>query len=182
MDPIIILQFITIALSVISIFTNTYITINENRKRNFLELTTKHRLANMLDTRKKVATILTLTAPLTIMEIKRNADTTYIRNILQVSLEFELIFKVIYEEEHEIMLIAQNLVRNAVKFYENNIPDIGKLIEEDRNKLKILFSIYDTTDWEFIKEQTKGKLFDNKEWLKKYEEYKDKFISIENIT
>lgn len=48
-------------------------------------------------------------------------------------------------------------------------------ITEKTNKLKYLYSIYETTDWEFIKKQTYGKPMDNEEFLKTYEKYKLKF-------
>lgn len=178
MDTIIILQIVTIVISVISIFINYSLTVRENSKNNFLNYTTNHRLSTLLTVREKVATIINLTTPITIIKIKEENEKGYIKELLQNLCEFEMILKKIYTEEEELLSMANQLCHLAIKFYDEDDKLLINQIELISNKFKYLFSIYDTADWEFIKAQTRGKFFDNEEFLDFYNTYKNKFLEL----
>lgn len=182
MDIMIILQIITIAISVLSMGLALITTLRENSKNNFLKYTTQQRLKDMCDVRRIIANIITLSSPLSIREVIAGKEKSYIRTLIQASSELEMIFKSIYEEEQEIILLVGQLVAKAILFYKSNDVNVGKEIENDIIELKNLFSIYDTANWEFIKAQTKGKFSDNNEFLILYDKYMKAFSKKHNIS
>lgn len=177
MDLLIILQIITIVIALLSVLINYLLTIRENGKKNFLSYTTNHRLKSLLTVREKVAIILNLTNPITIAEIKKEKEKGYIKNLLQKLLDLEMILKRIYTEEEELLILANQLCILAIEFYEKDDKSLINQISLKSNEFKSQFSIYDTTDWEFIKAQSKGKFFDNEEFVTFYDRYRKQFLN-----
>lgn len=176
MDIVIVLQVITVIVSVSSIVISVILTVKENSVKHFLNYTTNFRINTLLKVRTKMITLLNLTNPVIINSYSDADKKDYLRELYDASLEIELIYKEIYSEEFEMVILIRELTVLATEYFQNR-GDIELInsIRETTNKLKYLYSIYETTDWEFIKKQTYGKPMDNKEFLETYEKYKVKF-------
>ncbi len=177
MDIVIILQIITIGISLITLVSNAVITINENRKKNYLDLTTSYRIEVLTKTRELMSNIVTLANPM----VCRNAagNNEYIKELVKIKTDLDIILKDINEEELELKKLVGDIVGDVYNYLNN--PDLEKeeYINHKLEKLLYLYSIYDSADWKFIKMQSTGKIFDNKEWLEFYEHYKNKFPNID---
>lgn len=170
------LQIITVVISISSIIINVILTIKENSIKHFLNFTTNFRINTLLNVRANMITLLNLTNPLIINSYPVSDKKIYLRELYDSSLEIELVFKEIYSEEFEMIVLIRDLTSLATDFFlkRDNIELINS-IKDITDKLKYLYSIYETTDWEFIKKQTYGKPMDNKEFLETYALYKCKF-------
>lgn len=176
MNIVVALQIVTVIISVFSIIINVFLTIRENNVKHFLHYTTGFRINNLINVRKKMISLLNLTNPIIIDSYGMDEYKDYLTAVFDSSTEIELIFKDIYEEELEMVRLIRNLVNLSQQYFTNRTNDVLKRsIIDIRNKLKYLYSIYETTDWEFIKKQTRGHIMDNKEFLETYDVYKHKF-------
>lgn len=179
MDIVIVLQVITMIISVSSIVINVILTVKENSKKHFLNYTTNFRINTLLNVRTKMIALLNLTNPVIINSYSNADKKDYLRELYDASMEIELIYKEIYSEEFEMVILIKKLTGLATEYFQNR-SDIELIdsIREVTSKLKYLYSIYETTDWEFIKKQTYGKPMDNKEFLETYEKYKSEFEQV----
>ena len=174
MNSLLILQVFTIFISFATLVVNIYLTKYENKKRNFLQYTTKHRVNEIIHLRNIVSTILTLTSP---EIIQHNKDYNYscIQKLINSAYNLSMIFKIIYDEEREILLLINSMVINSIKLYRNDDVSIVEKLNADSKRLLHLYTAYDTANWEFIKGQSKGYLWDDNEFLRYYNKYKPKF-------
>lgn len=176
MDIVIVLQVITVIISITSIVINVILTVKQNSIKHFLNYTTNFRINTLLKVHTKMITLLNLINPVIINSYSDTDKKDYLRGLYDASLEIELIYKEIYSEEFEMVILIRELTDLATEYFQKRADiELINSITEKTNKLKYLYSIYETTDWEFIKKQTYGKPMDNEEFLKTYEKYKLKF-------
>lgn len=177
MDIVIILQIITMGISLFTLIFNAVITINENRKKNYLDLTTAYRIQVLTKTRELMSNIVTLANPM----VCRNAvgNKEYIKEIVKVKADLDIILKDTNEEELESKNLVGDIVRDVYIFFNDPNLEKEEMINCKLRRLLYLYSIYDSADWKFIKMQSTGKIFDNKEWLEFYEHYKNKFPNMD---
>lgn len=177
MDIVIILQIVNIGVLLFTLFINIIVTINENRKKNYLDSTTSYRIKVMTETRELMSDFIVLSTPLVIRHVNNNNE--YIKEIVKIKADLDIILKDINKEELELKKLVEEIVDDAYKYLNNNDIEKEETINNKIKKLLYLYSIYDSTDWKFIKKQSTGKIFDNKEWLKIYEHYKSKFSRVD---
>lgn len=113
-----------------------------------------------------MSNIVTLANPM----VCRNAvgNKEYIKEIVKVKADLDIILKDINEEELELKNLVGDIVRDVYIFFNDPNLEKEEMINCKLRRLLYLYSIYDSADWKFIKMQSTGKIFDNKEWLEFY--------------
>ena len=114
MDIVIILQIITMGISLFTLIFNAVITINENRKKNYLDLTTAYRIQVLTKTRELMSNIVTLANPMVCRNAVSNKE--YIKEIVKVKADLDIILKDINEEELELKNLVGDIVRDVYIF------------------------------------------------------------------
>lgn len=179
MSIVVILQILTVIISISSIIVNVKLTKSENSIKHFLHYTTKFRINNLLNVRMKMVSLLNCSNPVIIESYSADELKGFLKEIYDSSTEIELIFKKIYSEEQEMMTLIRRLVDLSVRYFtDRDNASLKQSIYGVREELMYLYSIYETSDWEFIKKQTYGRTMDNEEFIETYNKYKQEFENL----
>ena len=154
-----ILQIITIVISISSIVTTFVLTTRENKKKHYLEIVTQQRLKNKTIVQNNAVTLLTYSNENTIDLLNEERIVKCAEAVSAIS----AVLKKSYKEDLSVINSAEELLK-AIK---------TKQKEEILAKREIFYksySTYDLADWRFIKSQASGLKKDSKEFNDIYEE------------
>ena len=170
MEPVVIvLQVITIAISIVSMIVTLVNTIKENRKKHYIKVVTTQRLENKKRVRDSAQRILECTHE----SVLDSANDTTLRECISALTGISVVLKEVYEQEHELIQCGEKLI-SALKAY------IGKAETKEnvlavRSQFYTLYSIYDFADWQFIKMQSQGKHLDSIEFDEIYQDIQQQY-------
>lgn len=161
---VLILQIVTIVVSVMSIGINSFIIIFQSRKKNYLDFVTRQRQSNMLQLRETAAVVLSLAAPESVETFRKSGDASFVPKLLKSAFDIELLLKRCYKPEAELLEEQKKLVDGAIAFFGG----AENLYAGAMAKYKYLVSVYDHADWRFLKKQVSGKAIDSDEYFRIY--------------
>lgn len=176
MNTVIVLQIITIIISFLTLVSNTAITINENRKTHYVEFTTSSRIQVLNKTRELIAKLAAMTDPMVINNVSSNSE--YYLQLCKIKYDLNILLKDINEEERVLKTLINTTVETADKYLKSHSLENEQELHQCINTIMSLYAIYDSTDWRFIKEQSIGKIADNKEWLRIYHHYLERYSEV----
>lgn len=167
-----ILQIVTIVVSVISMVLGVLNTLRENRRTHYIEIVTAQRLRNKEKIQQAAKTIMQYTDSAVISQ----SDANCVLMCAEAAAEISVVLKNIYPEENYLIKQAEVVVSELNK-YLNSVTKEEKDLMEARAEFYKQFSIYDLSDWKFIKSQAYGDATDSDDFDKIYNETSDKYSS-----
>lgn len=172
MDIVIILQIITITVSVVSMILGVVNVISENNKNRYLEIVTNNRVENKKKVQGAAKIILTATQEVLLSE----ADLSTLKEAAGALSEMTVVLKDIYPQENKLLKIGDRLLADYKMFVENkNSVEYRNRVLQSREDFYTEFSIYDLADWQFIKNQFSGKKANAQDFDNIYEEIQGKY-------
>lgn len=167
---VLILQIVTIFVSVSSLVFNLVSATLENRKKNYIKVVTEQRLKNKAIVRESVKNLLAFSNIQTLCLL--NEET--LKKSVESTAAIETVLKDVYPEDSCVLLATNNLIAEMAK--QIDVSNNEQAVSIAREKLLYEFSIYDLADWRFIKKQANGKKIDGNDFDEIYhntrEEYK----------
>ena len=164
---VLILQIVTILVSISSLIFNLLSNARENNKKNYIQVVTEQRLKNKSIVRENIKNMLAYSNPHTLNFV--NSET--VKKIAESSAAIETVLKGLYPEDNMVLTSANNLVSEIAKQVSDGNNEQGVITA--REKLLYEFSVYDLADWRFIKQQSSGKKSDSAEFDKIYRKTRD---------
>ncbi len=160
-----ILQIFTILISITSMVIAVSSEFRENRKKNYIGIVTKQRIINK-DCIRNYSQILLQNTHIAILP---HATVKNLEDCIGAVSGIEVVFKNIYSQEKTFIDKANSLV-GALSDYLNDKTDITlQNLLQNRNEFYKIYSIYDLSDWRFIKAQSIGKEIDSEDFDRIYE-------------
>lgn len=169
---VLILQIVTILVSVGSLLFNLLTTVKENRKKNYIKVVTEQRLKNKAIIRDNVKTLLEWSNEYAIDLF----DEVALKQCLQSVSALETVLKSVYPEDCNLLNSANELLKSLSQSYLK--CGSGDSVALARQNLLKEYSIYDLADWKFIKNQSYGTKIDSDEFDKLYKAVRTEFDSI----
>ena len=166
---VLILQIVTILVSISSLVFNLVSAIRENNKKNYIKVVTEQRLKNKIIVRENVKDLLAYTNTHTLGLL---TDET-LKKCAESEASIETVLKNLYPEDNAVINSVHNLILEIAKQITdgNNEQALGIA----REKLLMEFSIYDLADWRFIKQQANGKKTDSEDFDKIYRKVSEQY-------
>ena len=168
--PVLILQIVTIIVSVSTLVFNLVSTRLENSKKNYIKVVTEQRLKNKSIVRENVTNLLAYSNIQTLCFLN---EESLKKSVLSAA-AIETVLKDVYPEDNCVLIASNNLIAEMAK--QINVGNNEQAVSSAREKLLYEFSVYDLADWRFIKKQANGKKFDGNDfdeiYLNTRKEYK----------
>ena len=166
---VLILQIVTILVSISSLTFNLLSTVRENSKKNYIKVVTEERLKNKAIVRDNVKTLLALSNASTMADI----TATTLEKCAESAAAIETVLKSNYDEDNNVLTAVNTLVATMA----NCIGDksSNEELASARENLLREFSIYDLADWRFIKQQSTGKKSDSDDFNAIYAEIRENY-------
>ena len=167
---VIILQVLTVCISLSSLVLGIWNSIRENKKNRYIEIVTKQRL----DNKSKVSASAKILLQYANAETKEYIDNEYIKQCALALSEIKAILKTCYPEDRAVLQSGEKLLCAYVSYLrgETDFATIAKAGELFHQK----YSVYDLADWRFIKNQAEGKKFDSADFDVLYKDTEKEFI------
>lgn len=125
-----------------------FITSQKNRKQESLRnIICKERIKYLDEFRTVYKKLILLLRKETLLNNFDNIELQ-IKNILEVSTNFECILKSFYQEEHELIECEKNLVKCAISYYQGE--GLNEQYPSLLDKLYNLCQVYDWAYWKYI--------------------------------
>ena len=166
---VLILQIVTILVSVGSLAFNLISNSLENSKNNYIKVATEQRIKNKSIVRDSVANLLAYSNLQTLRFI--NEDT--LKKSAASIATIEAVLKDVYSEDRRVLNAANNLIVEMAK--QVNDGNNEEALSIARNNLLYEFSVYDLADWTFIKKQATGKKTDSSEFDEIYRNIRNEY-------
>ena len=168
---VLILQVLTIVVSVSSLVFTLLSSIRENNKKNYIKVVTEQRLKNKSIVRENTKNLLAYSNPHTIQLL--TADTML--KCAESAAAIETVLKALYSEDNEVLISVNNLVSEIAKQVSDGNNEQALIAARER--LTREFSIYDLADWRFIKQQANGRKSDSDEFDEIYRKTRQDYNS-----
>ena len=165
-----ILQIVTITISVTSIVVNILLTRKENMKKHYLEIVTKQRIANKEAVRNAGTILLQMSNEAVLPYL----DEHKLFDCSKANATISSVLKVLYKEDKEVLDASNSLLMSLRQYLELNKKDSSEVLKNRELFLKCL-SIYDLADWRFIKSQSSGNTKNSQDFDKIYEDVKKNY-------
>lgn len=165
---VIVLQVVTILVSITSLVVNFISTMQENKKKNYIKIVTEQRLKNKTIVRDNVATLLSYAGEYYFS----NFDKEYFRDCCKCASNIETVLKRFYKEDIALLNSVENLLQAFKVLLETGD---STNVESERKNLLYEFSLYDLADWQFIKVQSSGSTYDSDDFDDIYSKLKNKY-------
>ncbi len=172
---VLILQIITILISVSSLVLNLIITTHKNNKQQYVKVVTAQRLNNKEIVRDNVKVLISSSNACALKML----DDQILKQCIMSEAAIETVLKSFYKEDNSLLSAVQELVKALSEYLNGN--GNSDSIESARQKLSNEFSIYDLSDWRFIKKQAHGNSYDSADFDKIYEATRKELL-VENDT
>lgn len=170
---ILVLQGITIFVTVITLIANLISTKKENAKARMVEITIKHRLEEMKELKTFSAQYLTYLNPIIISTI---SEKEYSLKLLTLHNQIKNLLKIKYEQDKVLLQEMEIAKQIALQYNKTKNNQIKVSLNNCIKNLYSLFSLYTYANWVCIKEQSYGKELKSIDYRKVYEENYSSFI------
>ncbi len=170
---IVLLQAITIVVSIVSLVVSIVNSTKENQKQRMVEITIKHRLSDMDNLKKAYSNLLTYLSP-TI--IKNSSKTEYVYNLWHSYNETAIYLKINYQQDKEVLNLMKTTCELATVYAETGNNELEDVIIKSSKLLYDHFSLYTYANWVCIKEQAYGTELKSVDYKKIYDKYYNDFI------
>lgn len=166
---VLILQIVTIFVSVSSLVFNLVSATLENSKKNYIKVVTEQRLKNKSIVRESVKNLLAFSNIQTLCLL--NEET--LKKSVESAAAIETVLKDVYPEDNCVLLATNNLIVEMAK--QIDVGNNAQAVSIAREKLLYEFSVYDLADWRFIKKQANGKKIDGNDFDEIYRNTREKY-------
>lgn len=151
---VLILQIVTIIVSVSSLAFNLICTRLENSKKNYIKVVTEQRLKNKAIVRESVKNLIAYSNTQTLHLLNEDTLTKGVESAAAI----ETVLKDVYPEDSCVLIAANELIVEMAKQLKDGNNE--QSVSDAREKLLYEFSVYDLADWRFIKRQANGNKID----------------------
>ncbi|MCH5165015.1 MAG: hypothetical protein J1G01_01270 [Clostridiales bacterium] len=160
---VLILQVVTILISVSSLVFNLIITTRENNKKQYVKVVTAQRLSNKEIIRDNVRILLSNSNAYAL----RLFDEQTLKQCVTSAAAIETVLKTIYNEDNAVLVAVNELIKELAAYLdsENN----AESVQSARQNLFNEYSVYDLSDWRFIKKQAHGNSYDSADFIQIYD-------------
>lgn len=155
-DTKIVIQVIASTMSLLGIVLGIFFTWKANKRSKYIEIITNQTIKNMLFLRENASCFSALTRP---EIINSDAINNYKFQLMQASVNIESIMKYRFDKEREIINIVRRMTKLALRYYDKPNKEIEKDLKLLNEKFYMLISVYDYSDWQYIKAQVKTRPF-----------------------
>lgn len=166
---VLILQVVTIVVSIVSLTLNLLSTARENSKKNYIQVVTEQRLKNKSIIRENIKNLLAYSNAHTLNSLTNET----VKKCAESAAGIETVLKDTYPEDKRVLAAVNNLVCEMTKQVESGENEHA--IANAREEVLREFSIYDLADWKFIKQQANGKKTDSEEFDKIYKNTREQY-------
>lgn len=166
---VLLLQILTILVSVASLIISFVSSLQENKKKNYIKVVTEQRLKNKEIVRDNVSKLLSASHYCNLM----NLDYNSLKSCCQNASNVETVLKRFYNEDLSLLKAIDELLLSLQKWLEKD-TSLSK-VEEVRTRLLYEFSVYDYSDWNFIKTQYAGNHLDSEVFDEIYSKTKQSY-------
>jgi len=171
----ILIQIIASSISLVGIVLGFVFTWHQNKRSIYIEIITNQTINNMLYLRKNATLFSVLIKP-EVINSGRDSMEDYIFKLMQASASIESMMKYRFDKEREIINIVRKISKLCLKYYYNPNPELEEEIRVLGQKFYLAMSLFDYSDWQYIKAQAKTKPFkDFPDYDKIYDEQKKLF-------
>lgn len=153
-DVGILIQSIASSVSFAGIIIGLIFTWMENKRSRYIEIITNQTIKNMLFLRENAALFSALTKPEVIRDAKKNIKN-YKFQLIHTATNIEAIMKYRFDKEREIINIVRRITRLCLNYYDKQTNEIKQELIDLNEKFYILMSVYDYSDWRYIKAQAR---------------------------
>ena len=166
-------------ISLISICLPLWINYLENKKNRYTRIITAQTLSNFLFVRENSSLLATLTKPEVIAEAKLRGDTEYKFKVIHAMCNIEVQLKYCFPQECYIIALIRKLCKLSIEYYDSPSDEAEKQLRKIGDIFYKKISVYDYSDWKYIKEQAREKAYtkDSPEFFDIHEEQIRKFNS-----
>ena len=168
---VLVLQIVTIMVSISSLIVSFVSSLMENKKKNYIKVVTEQRLKNKELVRKNISDLLCDSHPCVLSQF----NELTLKNCCEHASEVESVLKRFYKEDTAVLETIDRLLACLQKWLQKEIP--AEEVEQARNALLYEYSIYDFSDWQFIKSQSSGKQYGSDDFNMIYAKSKKDFPS-----
>ena len=168
---VLVLQIVTIFVSITSLVVSFISTLVENRKKHYIKIVTEQRLKNKEIVRKSISDILSFAHPCIVSEFDENS----MKNCCARASDVESILKRFYKEDAAVLNATDQLLDVLQKWLKKTAS--AEEVESARKALLYEYSVYDFSDWQFIKSQSTGKRSGSDDFDAIYAQSKKNFSS-----
>lgn len=153
-DVGILIQVIASSVSFIGIVMGFVFTWVENKRSRYIEIITNQTIKNMLFLRENAALFSSLTQPEIIKSAKKDIKD-YKFKLVYAANNIEAIMKYRFDKEREIINIVRKVTKLCLSYYDEQTNEVKKEILSLNEKFYLLMSVYDYSDWQYIKVQAR---------------------------
>lgn len=171
----ILIQIIASSVSLAGIILGFVFTWLENRRGRYVEIITNQTIKNMLFLRENAALFSALIKPEIIIDARDNMKDYKFR-LLQTTVNIESMMKYRFDKERDIINVIRQISKLCLKYYEEPNQELKEEIRALGESFYIAMSLYDYSDWQYVKVQAKTKPYkDFPDYDKIYDEQKKIF-------
>ena len=167
---VLILQVITILISVSSLIFNLVVTTRENNKKQYVKVVTNQRLNNKSIIRDNVKVLLSNSNTFALALLDEQALKQCIASVAAV----ETVLKPVYKEDNALLGAMNELIKELHVHLDNKNNE--ECVQAARQNLFNEYSVYDLADWRFIKKQAHGNHYDSDDFEKIYVATRKEFL------
>lgn len=166
---VLVLQIVTILVSVTSLIVSFTSTLVENKKKNYIKVVTEQRLKNKDIVRKSVADLLCVSHPCILAQFDENT----MKNCCAHASDVESILRRFYKEDQAVLQSIDQLLDLLQQWLTKSTT--AEEVERARKALLYEYSVYDFADWQFIKSQSSGKQYSSDDFDEIYAQSRERF-------
>ena len=168
---VLVLQIVTILVSITSLVISFVSSLVENKKKHYIKVVTEQRLKNKELVRNSISNLLCDSHPCVLSQF----NETSLKNCCAHASDVESVLKRFYKEDFAVLKATDQLLDSLQQWLQKAIP--AKTVEQARKDLLYEYSIYDFSDWQFIKSQSSGKQYGSDDFDMIYAKSKKDFPS-----
>lgn len=168
---VLVLQIVTILVSIASLIISFVSSLVENKKKHYIKVVTEQRLKNKELVRKNISNLLCDSHPCVLSQF----NETSLKNCCAYASDVESVLKRFYEQDATVLKAIDQLLDCLQQWLKNSIA--AEKVEQARKTLLYEYSIYDFSDWQFIKSQSSGKQYGSDDFDMIYAKSKKDFPS-----
>ena len=148
---VLVLQIVTILVSITSLVVGFVSSFVENKKTHYIKVVTDQRLKNKELVRKSISALLCESHPCILSQF----NETSLKSCCAYAADIESVLKRFYKEDVTVLKTVDRLLDSLRNRLLKSIS--AEEVEQARKALLYEYSVYDFSDWQFIKSQSSGK-------------------------
>lgn len=150
----ILIQIIASSVSLTGIVLGFVFTWIENKRSKYKDIITNQTINNMLFLRENATLFSALIKP-EIISDARNSMKDYKFQLIKAAASIESIMKYRFDKEREMINIVRQVSKLCLNYYDEVNQELEEEIRVLGEKFYISMSLYDYSDWQYIKAQIK---------------------------